>query len=391
MAKGKRGKPRRRQEGIARTILTPIQGGGLVSLSNEEGGDGKLLFRKRILPDTTIRHPNTGEPVVFDRAYRQSLIDAFKAGAYDQVPLQFAGKDNAHTMDVERTRGEVVSLSHESDGEDPGLYATIRAHTRKAAKVIQRNPALGVSCQIREQMHRVDGARYPRALRHVLATLDPRVVRLGRWQTVSLSADEVGELLDLTNATEEKPVAKIGGKGGKGGKGKGGAPAVLELSEDEAEAAVWAAVLDLEPDELALSNGGDGDNDPRLLSLAAGLEQQRSETRQVRGQLAASQWETERGKLSKAGVPKPFLDLAEELLANADASEAVLELSNADGETVKVDPARILRDMLDECKGLIDLANPGGFSVEPDDGGEAAHTATLKAGWDARSGPAKQQ
>lgn len=384
MGKSRRGNPRK--AGV-RTILTPIQGGGLVSLANEDGGKPALLFRKRILPDTTIRHPNTGEPVVFDRTYRQSLIEAFKAGAYDQVPLQFAGKDNAHTMDVERTRGEVVSLSHESDGEEPGLYATIRAHTRKAAKVIQRNPALGVSCQIREQMHRVDGAKYPRALRHVLATLDPRVVQLGRWQTVNLSADEVGELLDLTNATEEKsvPKDKSGGKGG--GKGKGGA-AVLDLSADDAEAAIWAAVLELEPEELALANVGD-DDDPRLLSLATTLSETRGEQRRMAGRLAASEWASERAGLAKAGVPKPFLDLAEELLSNADASTAVLDLSNADGETVQVDPARIVRDMLEECKGLIELANPGGFSAEPDDGGEAAQVATLKDSWNKRSGPAR--
>lgn len=368
-----------------------------MSLANPAGG--RPIFRKKILPLSTIRHPDTGERVTFDRAYHQSLIDSFAAGAVEQTPLQLADDRNRHNMNPELTRAHVVSLSHATpaDKDGPGLYADFVPHSGKAAKLLRRNPGLGVSCSILENRERVDGQRFPRVLRHVLATLDPRVVGLGQWRAVSLSQDEDGQVLNLTEAKyREISVAK-------GDAGKSGA---LELSEAEAEAAVLAAVAELGDDEIEpaekepkgaevdqarkskkdkgraagkkgkgtqLSNPDDG----RVLNLAVELDEARAETAGIRGELAASKWATERGKLSLAGVPKVFLDLAERVLSSPDP--AVLSLSNSDGVDDDVDAADVIRKMLQAARGIIDLSNPDGVAVDPSDanGGNTTETALV--------------
>jgi hypothetical protein len=56
--------------------------------------------------------------------------------------------------------------------------------------VLRENPRLGVSARIVEQYARADGAFYPAAIQHVLATHDPRIPQLGSWEQVNLSNDD---------------------------------------------------------------------------------------------------------------------------------------------------------------------------------------------------------
>jgi len=401
-----------------RTYLTPLQTGRTVSLSN--GSNGLPVFRKRILPLGEIRHPETGERVRFDRAYHQSLIDSFNRGATEQMPLQLANDRNQHNMNPELTRAVALRLSHQQAGDTdgPGLYADFQPISRKAAKLLQRNPGLGVSCQITEDRQRVDGKRFPRVLRHVLATLDPRVVGLGAWRSVSLSDDTAGEVIDLT-ASKVRELSV--GKGA--GKGKG---AALELSDAEAEAAVAEVLAGMslaEPDadekgmkrskkgkkalkglkpgnaaRMAQLRGMRGkgkggkksktatslsDVSEATLDLAAELDESRRETAGIRAELAASRWKTERRELARVGVPKPLLDLAEPVLISADAP--VLSLSNEDGDPEEVDVAQLVRDMLAAVPRL-DLSDPAGEAEEPD--GDGGGESWADKAWEQRSGPA---
>lgn len=384
------------------TFITPVQHGRTVALSN--GDNGLPVFRKRVLPLGRIKHPDTGEWVTFDHAYHQSLIDAFNAGAAEQMPLQLANDRNQHNMSPELTRAIALRLSHQQagDSDGPGLYADFQPTSRKAAKLLQQNPGLGVSCQIVEGRERVDGKRFPRVLRHVLATLDPRVVGLGRWRPVSLSDDVVGDLVDLTGAKiKEIPVAKSGSKSG-----------ALELSEEEAEAIVDSVLQEAEA-ALNLSNLAPGNaermaqlramagkgkkkgkkakggkkgkpiglsnDDGTGLNLAVELDATQQELAAVQADLAKSRWEREKATTFR-GVPKALLDLAEPVLASA--SPAVLSLSNSDGDPEEVDAAEVIRDILSVVPRL-DLSEAEGTSVEP---GADAEVEALDKEWDELSG-----
>lgn len=387
-------------------FLTPIQSGRTVSLAN--AGNGLPVMRKRVLPLGKIRHPVTGQWVVFDRPYHQGLIDAFKAGATEQVPLQLANDRNQHNMNPELTRAHIVRLSHQEAGDTdgPGLYADFQPHSKKAAKLLLRNPGLGVSCQVEEGRVRVDGRAFPRLLRHVLATLDPRVVGLGQWRTVSLSDDSAGPVIDLTrSAVKGISMAKSATKAGKSER--------LELSEEEATAAVDEVLASLglampEPggaDRMAalraLRGKGKGGKkkgrkggkktklsnaDRRaLLDLSVVSDETDLEVRGIRGELAAQRWQAERATVYR-GVPKAFLDLAEPVLASA--TPAVLSLSNSDGDEAEVDAGQVIRDLLSLVPRL-DLSEddlPGtSLDLAAGDGEDAVDDALSKE-WDELSG-----
>lgn len=370
-------------------------------------GDG-LTFRKKILPYATIIYPKTkrhpGGPVTFDRAYHQDVIDSFAAHAYDNPTLQLATETNAHNMLPERAAGDVLALSHEQpdDVDGPGLYATIKAHSPEHAEMLRRNPKLGVSPEIVEGLKRVDGFKARRALRHVLATLAPRVAGLGQWRAVSLSDDEDdnGQLIDLSEAEYEET--------DMGSKNKG---VTLELSDDDLEAALAEAASefgyeDVDPDddpnadpdadltaktktkEPAMSLS-ETDTRQQVLSLAAEHEEIVLQLAEQRAELAGSKWATERQKLSLAGVPKSMLDEAGKVLGTADA--AVLSLSSLDDDgdltSEDVDAKQVIRNLLEHAKGVVELSDEiPGIAVEP---GAPSEDANIKAGmdaWDARSG-----
>lgn len=393
---------KRKAGGDSRTLLTPDAGGRLVALSNDTSG--RRVWRKRILPEGEINYK--GRRIRFDRPYLTSLAQAFDAKALDQTPLQFAGADNAHTNDVERTRGEVLrmSLAGPDDTDGPGLYADFVMHSKRGEKVIKQNPRLGVSCSIEEGRKRVDGAGFPRVVRHVLATLDPRVVKLGDWRPVTLANESGGRVINLTGARfKEIPVAKSGGKR------KQAVADDLELSEGDAEAAVAAALAeaDAEPDNddtggkavakskskakggkakgggkgkaAKLSNAKGG----RRLSLAARVDDLSLAHEQTQIDLAESRWETLRSQLA-GDVPKVILDLAARVMSSVDAS---VELSNSGG-TETVDLAAVVGEILAEVAamdGTIDLSDPDGLGDDPADGRQSKVQGYLDD-WAARSG-----
>lgn len=406
MAKGGRG---RKGGGRERILLTPDTDGTFVSLSNPDKS-GRTVWRKRILPEGEINYE--GERVVFDRPYLKSLASSFDAKALDQTAFQLAPANNAHTMDPERTRGEVVGmgLATPDDVDGPGLYANFVMHTKKADRLLARNPRLGVSCQIREGIRRVDGARFPRAVRHVLGTLDPRVVQLGQWRAVSLSNDDDGRVIDLTGARfEEISVAKSGGKR------KAAADDDLQLTEADAEAAIAAALSNVDPDDIAAGGKGKGTEKPGgkrmakaakgrkarrtgkagkgvklsnaddggMLSLAARVTDLSLAHEQTQIDLAESRWETLRGQLV-GRVPKAILDLAAPVMSSA--SGTVLELSNADGDET-VDAVRLIGEILAEVADSsgMDLSEPDGISDDPSDQ-EGQQVAAVLDEWRERSG-----
>jgi hypothetical protein len=224
---------------MTRAMLSPFD----LSAATQTGA---RLFRKQILRKGTINYK--GQKVTFDDPFLQNVVQAFRRGAYDQVPFVLADPDNRHNMDPERFRGEVKGMELTPDGVDAIIEAT-----PEGAKVIKRNPRLGVSARIVTDMSKSDGRSYPVAIQHVLATMDPRLTGMRPWETVDLSdEDEDVEVIDLTAAT-----VKEGTMATKTGKKAAATPKEItfdlsQLSDEQFEILLSTAVVedvDTEDDE----------------------------------------------------------------------------------------------------------------------------------------------
>jgi hypothetical protein len=94
--------------------------------------DGQLAFWKQILPMKTIHYTDKSgarRVLNFDRQY---LTDLATNTAVDQVGFLLADKDNAHTMDPERWRGQVSKF----EVRDDGLYGKIVFPSVEAARAV---------------------------------------------------------------------------------------------------------------------------------------------------------------------------------------------------------------------------------------------------------------
>ncbi|UTN93017.1 hypothetical protein SEA_MARKY_14 [Streptomyces phage Marky] len=339
---------------MAEVFLTPTNEGGAIELS-------RTLYRKKILPMGTINYK--GRKIAFDKQYLTDLAAAFHDSAYDQVPFMLADKDNAHTMDPERFRGEIKGVEVAEDG----LWGTFDL-SADAAALVKANPKLGVSARIVEGYDRADGKSYPRAMQHVLGTLDPRLPGLGAWTEVALSGyDSSDEVLDLTAAEfeGEGTVAKTDD-----------AETIDGLTREEYEALL--ASLDLEdenPDGDESDEDGDEDEGdenegagrvPAGASLSNGpaktaIDLANEQIAELKRQRAEDAFKSAKADYVRKGVPPALVELARPVLEAPDGF--VLDFSNG-VEEKKVDAAHIVRQMLDSASGYIALAQERGHNVD---------------------------
>lgn len=343
---------------MTEVYLTPDGGGSAVELS-------RTMFRKKILPMGTIDYK--GRKINFDKAYLTDLAASYFDGAYDQVPFMLADKDNAHTMDPERYRGEVKGV----EVGDDGLYATMEL-SADAAALVKANPKLGVSARIVEGYDRADGKSYPRAMQHVLGTLDPRLPGLGAWTEVSLSGYDAGtEVLDLTQAAYETE----------------GAPAVAKTEDEtidgltQEEYNALLAELGIDPADLEEADEDETDDGVNaLVGVAEGTEtkepavatlsnedrtaltlanEQIAELKRLRAEDA---FKAEKVQYVSKGVPPALVELARPVLTAPDGF--TIDLSNGTDGDQKVDAGAIIRQILDSSVGYIEMARERGHSVD---------------------------
>lgn len=99
----------------------------------------------------------------------------------------------------------------------------------------------------------------------------------------------------------------------------------------------------------------------------------------MREEMATERWESQRKAYTKAGVPPFLLDLAAPLLSSPDA--AVIDLSTSDEP---VNASKVVADVLDGVKGLIDLRPEMGHRIDlsSDDEDAATETDALIKAWD---------
>jgi hypothetical protein len=356
-------------------ILTPFTGRSAEKIGNRQ-------WRKLLLPVDDIQY---GERTLhFTPEYLTGLAQAFNQKAYDQTPFQIADKDNSHTNDPERFRGEITGMEVQPDG----LYVILEP-TEAGNTLLEMNPKLGVSARIVEQYDRADGKYFPAAIQHVLGTLDPRIPSMGPWSAVEASnvPDVVLDLSNLQfsgedvitmpelNAEQSAKLAKL-----------------LELPQDQIDALVQGMQLpELSDDEITqlLGEGDDQnqlsdeelatllqaaeeldgqgllDGEPALTGsslstsdvMAIELANARADenARQlsvITHELDEQRFIAERRRLADAGVPPYITDLARPLLEGAGR---VVSLSNGG----QADAGQIMRRVITEFAKAAQMLDMG--------------------------------
>lgn len=374
-------------------LLTPFTAGPATKAAGK--------WRKKLLPVGEINYK--GRTLKFTPDYLGGLVSAFKSRAYDQVPFQLADSGNTHTNDPERTRGQIQDMTLESDG----LWITMEP-TERGEQVLADNPRLGVSARIVEGYDRSDGKFFPRAIQHVLGTLDPRIPGMGGWEAVA-AANDVQITVDLSG---EAFAGKESGMPDLDPAQQEKLARLLGLDVDKLAAVIGTMPEGTAPDPDALNGGGDPEEDPEVAAIAAQIDAMSDEelaaweasldaedqepdpatagltaeavmalelagaqgdenARQlsiIQGQLDTERWQGERRTLVAGGVPPFIADLAQPLLEGAGH---VVDLANGSS----VDAGQILRRVLTEYAKVtqaLDLgAELGTLMDEPDQESEA--------------------
>lgn len=330
-------------------LLAPLDRQDAVELST-------TLWRKQVLPLGTIDYK--GRKISFDHQYLTDLASAFRGQAFDQVAFLLAKDDNSHTMDPERFRGEVKGVEVTDSGLDVLLDLT-----PDASELIRSNPKLGVSARIIEGLERADGQKFPRAIQHVLGTLDPRVTGMASWQEVSLS-EEVVDTMDITNEevqmsqqTGDPPVVHNAPPPNT----VEGAPNLDDLEQD---------ALDSEEDLITASLSGSEGQVTLDLANTRRIEE-------LELDLARQKFVNEQRQWIDKGVPPHIVMLAKPLLELPNAP--VIDLSGHGGD--KIDVAKVVRDILHETEGFIQLAQERGSSAGFEGQTEEAVADSLLDAW----------
>jgi NACalpha-BTF3-like transcription factor len=375
----------------SRTIVAP-------TVVSDFAKAGPLAYWKQVLPQRQVHYTTkSGKRAVlnFDQKYLTDLANAFHQKVLDQTPFLLANADNAHTMDPERFRGQVVDMRLAREGEPLGLYAKIAFPSEAAAQAVLTNPNLGVSARIREGVDTPDGSVVPRAMIHVLGTLDPQVTGMAPWvPAVDLSFDPNDMILDLSGATvaeNELPGAEAS------------AEEIDALTEEQLDQWIEQYAPELltadpeevvdeheDPEHSESPESPEGSHEKELEpALSAKAQQdielatQRATAAEERAnealrQMAEAKWETFQSKQLDLGVEPWVLDLAKPVLNRPESM--TIDLSNEGGESLDV--GSIVRKLVEGYKGTVDLSKEQGHSGVTVKEGDP--DAEMMAMWDAQ-------
>lgn len=376
---------------------------------------GRRRFWKQILPVTSIDY--NGTKIDFDPNFHKDLKLSFAEGAYDQVPLVFADSENRHNMDPRNFGGELLDVQYRGKGKGGGTWGLIEADP-ETAKVLDKNPKLGVSARILQNIRKADGRGFKRAINHVLLTMNPRVSGMEPWQAVDLSEAADIEVVDLTAAEyTEEGSTHMGTKATKrrasdkvdlSALSDEDFQSLLDLAveegivedpegedDDEGEEEVDEATtrkpkrrksktkITVEEDE---EHDGDDDEEDEEDEESTDLSErvikrgEVSQFQQMRYDLAEEKWGRTRATYEAEGVPSFLLDLAEPLLSQPDA--ITIDLS----EDETLDASATIRKMLDGVKGIIDLSGEIGHQHDIDLAEADDSTTRLLDEWDKNYG-----
>lgn len=384
-------------------LLTPVSTakGQFVDLARKR-------YQKQVLPLTQITYG--GKKKAFDLAYCQKVKQAFDGGAFPYIPVKLAGKDNAHTNDVLRTGGRLVSLSV---SESDGLVAELELNDDGIKAVESSDGYVPVSSKIFEQLDREDGdhAHFDAALAHILITDDPYVRGMTPWkdldavalsenrggsitEIIDLSAEHFGDqeesmtdtkqkvTLELTAAQRDRLIELANSEDEL--KGLGLTPEQFEDPDDEDEGDEPE-----DPDAEKTTEEPDAGKGVSLSRQAtASIElaraeaaEAKAETLQLSRQLRQAGIDREIGELERKGLAPAILKLARPALEQPQ----VVELTRG-GKVEKTDSGAIMREVLNEVIELartghdvIDLERLSGVLVDDEETAQATLDAQLQA------------
>lgn len=311
--------------------------------------DGSNTFWKKLLPlNGEINYD--GRKLRFTKYMLQNIVDSFRNKAYDQIPFQLATDRNEHNYDPERSRGEVADLRVTDDGL-MGLFKL----TNDGAKLIENNNNLGVSVSVKRNYERADGKKFPYALQHVLGTIDPKVTGLGPWKVAELSNSEPNEEVeDLTTAdvTDSKTDESVT-------KEETEATMVSVPKEEWEEFRDYIKSLKKTDEELnSLLDSGSNDSGERETVDASNKPS--AEFIELSNRVASAEFERYADSLKRDGVPPAMIDSARKILGSSE----LVELSNDGGDR---DPRSVIKEILEQAKGTIDLSADIGHSQSVDE------------------------
>ena len=348
-------------------LLGPtLTGGATTKVKDKSTGD--VYYKKQILPEGKYKYrTKSGEDVELDLTapQHQTFVDSFKNKAYDEVPFQIGHGDD---KDLKARKGTMANVEY-VPGKGTWGYFKLE---QDAAQYVEKYPNFGVSPRLVLDLNRMDGKKFAGAIQHVAGTVVPRASGMSPWEKVELSDDEQidgAEIFDFSDETitahkdvKETPVTKTMGTG-EGEK-------TFTLSQDEynffqEQMKAYQEIMKTEDDKdkkpaptsVTLSEEDKqtiADAKKAALDAAAGLAS-------IKAQAIRDAWVAKKQLLLSQGVPPAALDLADPVMTDVDAK--VYDLSDADGDTVKIDARTQMLNLLETMKGTVDLGGERGHGI----------------------------
>lgn len=320
--------------------ITPlVHSGAVVELSA-----GTNIFEKEVLPYGKFGY--RGDSFEITPEWVDKAIQSFEDRAFDQTVVALADEDNSHKVDKrpDRFGGEVIKFKK----TPKGLSAVVQL-TNKVADLVRDNKKLGVSVRFREGYTReADGKSWPVVIDQVLGTLDPRITGMEPWKEITLSNIANGtEIKDSSN--EEWVMPEDNKKTDEKTENEGNV--TLTKEEYDAIKALLAKPAIEEKKE---------EEEEKKEPVTVGLSNESSRVIELSQQVAYGRYERDAQTWKLAGVPPKIVELAAGVLASYDDVK-VVSLSN-DGTTKTVDAKSVVKAILDECKGMVELSNEQGHS-----------------------------
>jgi hypothetical protein len=341
------------------TAISPFVVGELTQVELADGGDKKKVWKKQILPAGTRNYK--GQTLDFSKI-NPACLTAFEDGAFDSVPFVLALSDNQHPKPGQegmQLEGDVVKLELADDGSLFGYFDL--THSAKVEETIKKsNGKFGVSGRIEVDYDAEDsGKHYEYALSHVCGTTRPHIKGMASWEPVNLSEEEKQRpVIDFsTEVIEDKDKDKDDDE-------ESGGDLMAKLTPEQIDK-LLALVNDLDDieksaDDVEKDDKKEVDIPDEAKRKIAAAEQSASRALELaeRMQVSAAEerWGAQRARYLTDGVPPVILDLAEKVMSR----HRPVTLEFAEGDVV--DATAVIQGILDECKGVVSLADERGHS-----------------------------
>lgn len=357
------------------TAVSPFVVGEIteVELADGEGGKRKL-WKKQILPAGKKNYK--GRELDFS-TINPAVLKAFDEKAFDAVPFVMSLADNQHPgtgQEADQLEGDLEKLEMDGGGNLFGYFDL--SNSPKVVDTIRKsNGKFGVSGRIEVDYTAEDSGRhFDYALSHVCGTTRPHIKGMAGWQPVDLSEeDKEREVIDFSSEVIDEPITD------KDKKGTGDDLVAVEIPQDKLDRLL--ALLDYDDDGIEetaddIEKKGEGELPPAAQAQIAAAEQAGKAAlilaENMQRDAASTKWDAERAKLLSEGVPPAILDLAGKVLSRHKS----VTLTFAEDDVV--DATDIVRQMLNESRGFIELGGERGHSFRDGDTQENSEYRSLE-------------